>query len=106
MAVALDRKTFVAALIKMSDAGGAVGGVVTLSVSECYPSHIVGQIAICSRPKQQMPMVTHNAITANPHIDPLKTFSQNRFKSLEIGILTKNTQSAISTIGNVINVAA
>ena len=76
------RRAFVAALIKMSDAGCAVGGAITLSVSERYPSHIVGQIAIYSRPKQQMPMVTHNAITANPHIDPLRPFSQNRFKGI------------------------
>ena len=85
-------------LAKRSAAGDAVADSIAV---------FTGNIAINQlRPKQQMPMVTHNAITANPHIDPLKPFSENRFKSLEIGILTKNTQSAISTIDNVINVAA
>jgi hypothetical protein len=51
-------------------------------------------------------MVAYNAIAADPHINPLDTFSENRFGSTEISILVRNSQPPISTIKNVINISA
>ena len=106
MPIALDGETFVAALVEMADAGCSVGYMVSLRVSKCYPTHIVGQIAVIARPKQQVPVVTHNAVTANPHIDPLQPFSKNHLKSREISIFAKNMQPTISPIENVVSVVA
>ena len=102
----MDGEAFVAALIKMSDADGAVGHVVTLSVSEGDPAHIVRQIAIGAGPKQQMPVVTHDAIAAEPYINPFETFGEDGFKSLEIAWFAKYPQPAIGAIENVVSVTA
>jgi len=55
----------------------AVRSVVALGVDERDPAHEMGQVAILTRPENQMPVVAHDAIAAKTHVEPLKAFGQN-----------------------------
>ena len=69
------------------------------------PTHVVGKITIFARPEEQVPVVAHDTIAANPHIDPLKPLGKDRFKCLEVPVLAKDAQPPICTIEYVINIA-
>lgn len=66
---ALNGKAFIATLIEMADAGGAVGGVPALGVRAGNPFHKQRQVAVMMRPENEVPMVAHQAIAANPHLE-------------------------------------
>ena len=80
----LDGKALEPALIKVADTCCSVCGVPSLGVGHCYPLHKYREIAIIARPKQHVPMVAHNAVTAKTHLYASKALSKNTFESEEI----------------------
>jgi hypothetical protein len=67
MAVILHRETFESALVQMPDSNSPVRNVVPLRVSKADPAHELRQIAILSRPQQQMPVIAHDAVATDTH---------------------------------------
>ena len=105
MPVALDGEAFKSALVHMADASGAVGGVPSLGVSQCYPSHELGNIAIVLWPQQHVEVVAHNAVAAQPHTHPIDPLSQDAFECRKVITLSEDTQPAVSTIKDMVNMA-
>ena len=50
-----------------------------------------------------MPVVAHDAVAAQPHIEPLDALSKDPLKSLEVRTLFEYPQSTVGTVENVIN---
>ncbi len=86
----------------MANSGCAVGGMIAVGMCYGNPLHERRQIAVVFRPEQQVPVVAHNAIAANPHAGSSLTFVQNVFKSNEIARRFEYSQPAISSIHDMI----
>jgi len=51
-------------------------------------------------------MVAHDAVTADPHIDPQATFGEYPLERLEISSLSEDAQSPIRPVEDVVDIAA
>ena len=53
-----------------------------------------------------VPVITHYAITVNPHIEAFNPFGKYLLKSYKIIILAKYAKTGVSTVENMINISA
>ena len=90
-----------AALIKMARPDGVVMCVPPLRVSQRQPAHELGQIAVASRPQDQVPMIRHQTIRENPHVHPGQSFFQDALERRVVFRLLKDRRPRIRAIQNV-----
>ena len=69
-------------------------------VRDGQPLHEGRQVAIVFWPQQQMPMIGHHRVGANPHRRRLGRFTQHAFERLEIRRLFKQLHAPDATIQN------
>jgi hypothetical protein len=67
------------------------------------PFHKLRQITILSRPKHKMPVIAHNAITAEAHLAPIRTLCQDLLEGFEISPFLEYPQPTVCTVKNVID---
>ena len=84
-----------------------VMGVPALGVRQRQPMAEVRQFAVPPRPKQQMPMIGHQAIRQQAHAgNVLQSFTKNTLEGFKVGVLGKHAQPPIGPIQNVVHVTA
>jgi len=106
MRIILYREALVPAAVNMPDSDCSMRNVISLRVCQSNPSHEVRQIAIAPRPQEQMPVIAHYAIAADPHLETLDALGENLLKGEKITGLTKNPEPTISPIQGVVNITA
>ena len=105
MPIVLDRKALVSPTIEMPDSDCPVRNMIPLRVPQSNPPHKVRQVAVLTRPQKQMPVIARNAVTANPHGEPLGALCQYLLKSDKVAVLAENTQTPVRSIERVINIS-
>lgn len=53
-----------------------------------------------------MPVVAHDAVAAQSHVNTLKSLGEDSFESDKVARLFKDAQFAVGTVDNVVNNAA
>ena len=99
----MDGKTFEPALVQVAKSNRPVRPVPALRMRNSDPFHKLGQVAVVTRPKYQMPVIVHNAITANAHSKLLCTLGQYPFECFEVTHLLEYSQPAVRTVKDMIN---
>lgn len=72
---------FVASLVHRPGSDGLVKGVPALRVSSCKPSHKLRHLVAALWPKNEMPVIRHNAVGKQTHFRKSLCFNQNLFYS-------------------------
>ena len=105
MLILLDGKTLESALVEMPMADGAVGVLPTLGVSQRETAHERGEFAVVSRPKNEVPMVGHEAPVEDAHGDALVGQEQDFFEGEIILIFFEESEASVGAIEDMVNQA-
>ena len=101
--VGLDGETLVGALIDVPDTCSAMGRVPSLYVGYGDPMHKGRHGIVVRRPEQQVPVVGHDAIAANPHAEPVDALGEDLFEGEEITFLLEYPQSPVGTVKGMVD---
>ena len=99
----MDGETFVAALVKVADADGFVGGVPACSMRKCDPMHELCKVAIVFWPEDEVPVVGHDAVRTYSHVGKFLALCENVFEGVEILVFFENVEAAVSAVEDVID---
>ena len=101
MAVRLDRKRLETALIQMSVAHGSFGPLPALGVSVGHPLHESRQVAVTSRPKQEVPVVGHPTERADANRRQAYAYLDNPLEGGVVLVLIEDLHPAHAPIQDV-----
>jgi len=104
MFVLLDRKGLEPPLPDM--AAAAVMTVITTHMGRQQPLHPTAEIAVVVRPKDQMEMVGHQAITEQPHRQSLGCLDEQLNESGVVRVFMKDFRAGVAAIEDVVTPAA
>ena len=90
----------------MTDSDGTMGCVVSLCMRESYPTHKVRQVAVALRPQEQVPVIAHNTIPAQPHREQRRTIGQDLLKGQKVVFIAENLQPPVGAIEYMVNIPA
>src|SRR3990170_4387824 len=71
--------------------------VPTLGVGDRQPTHELGQVAIATRPKHEMPVIGHHAPGQNPHRQTGLGLADHLLERLEVSLLAENPYPPLAT---------
>ena len=106
MVVLLNGERLETPLIEVASAARSAKGVPALRVSQCQPAHELRQLAVLSRPDQQMPMVGHQAIGQKPRLRSFDSLSQHSLEGGIIAVRIEQLQLCNRAVQDVIDVAS
>ena len=90
----------------MAGAGSAVGVVVSHGVSDADPAHKLRKVAVMVRVEQEMPVVAHDAVAADAHVDTVLSLAEYFLEREKVITFLENTQPSIGTIEYMIKITA
>ena len=96
--VLLDRKRLESPLIEMTGPGGSVVRMPALRVRQSQPTHEPRQVAVCTRPQHQVPVIGHQAIRQHPHVAAFASFLQHRLERRVIFRLAKDLSAGVRPV--------
>jgi len=107
MFIGFHRERLEAALIQMAAADVLVMGVPALRVGQRQPVHEIGEFAIAFGPKDEVPVVGHQAVRKESHAGhvPLR-LGKDLKEGFVVARLVKNRQSAIAPVKDMVDNAA
>ena len=103
MLVFLDDERLVRSLVEgtVADAFGRYSSLSHMCGRE--PTHEFAHVAIFSWVKYQVPMVGHDGVCQDPHVDEFFSFFEERFEMPIILLYVKDRRAAVSAIDDVID---
>jgi hypothetical protein len=104
MAVVLDGKTFEAPLPDVS--AGMVVLMVAANMSGEQPGHVVAELAVGAWPEGEVEVVGHHTKGQQAHRHMFVGVAQQLDEGVEIAILVKDRAAAVTTVEDVITLAA
>jgi hypothetical protein len=103
MPIVLHRKRFETPLIEMSTPNGLFTEVVSLRVGQSEPSDESRQVSILPWPQDKMPVIRHDAVAQNPHVNNRLRLGKHPLEGLVIAMRRENSGLAVRPIQHVIN---
>ena len=76
-----------------------------LGVREGQPTDERRQLAVGSRPDDQVPVVRHQTVGNQPRFKPRDSLLENRLERFVITVVLENRQAGVRAIEHVINIA-
>src|SRR5436309_2725803 len=106
MSVLLNGKALKPGLIQMPPAGIVAVRPPSLGVGHGQPLHEQRQVAILTRPEDQMEMVGHESVRADAHVLSSSRLFQDTLERLEIGGIGEEFQIAAAAIHHMVSQTA
>ncbi len=106
MRIGLDRKRFEVALIHRAGSGGVMKGMPALRMRDGDPAEHLGELAVMTRPEQQMPVIGHQTISGDANLSLGMSFGEDLFKSGVVSGLFKKRQLSHATVQHMIGVVS